>query len=281
MAIWQIGRGGSIREQVTIRDGDGDPITTYAGTETLAAKVWPGQNLPALCTPTVEWDDPSEGTILVTIDADDSADLETGLYFVRVTLTDGDGATFEIYRGHLDVASSPDESEDAETPSLPVYCSFHDLLMYASWIEDLQKQDPDAGLAGFLRERARARAWLDEIIVNRWKLSNQSLTIGQPGWMPQNIFGGQDTIPNKWLKDRLADGKLVVTERVKEIVCKKAISYICEPQIGGRGDMPYSLLAARFARAAESMLTGLRAEIDLSDTGWASIVVNLGASSLR
>jgi hypothetical protein len=110
---------------VTIRDADGDAVTTYAGTEPLSVAYWPGGALPAgslSASSGAAWLDESAGTITVTLDDSDTPSLTTGDHLV-IRLDDG-GDMVEVYRAALAVHGNPapgatdDERADAAADAL-------------------------------------------------------------------------------------------------------------------------------------------------------------------
>lgn len=112
MDRWQAAQGIQTGYTITIRDGSGNPITTYLGNEAMTAVFWPGGNYPTTFTVTPTWNTPSAGTVDVIIPAASTASVTPGLYEVRVFFTDNSA---EIYRAILELEPSP----AAATTTLP------------------------------------------------------------------------------------------------------------------------------------------------------------------
>lgn len=274
MDTWQVTQGIDAAWQITLRDEDDAPVTTYTGHEPIVGTIRPGRSVAPVATLAPTWADAARGLVDVPIPASATAPLAAGLYLVQVKLADG-GADF--FEGLLEVAYGP--GQDALPPA---YCSFDDLLDYASWIEKLQTPKD---LTGFARQRGRARSWLDDILVGLWKPQGAAPQAGQPGFGAWLTTGGRDPAPGTWLRDQLAAGGLIVRDQVREITAKRAIYLIGMPQLA-RLEQSEQTLARAYGREAEQLVKLYRAEIDLPDAsghrdGFADIIVNCGATSLR
>lgn len=92
---------------ITLRDDQGDPVTDFVDSATLAAVVWDGDDdSTAIATPSAAWLDTTEGTVDLTISSTDLADLDPGFYFLRLTITTG-GRTYHGFEGRLRVLARP------------------------------------------------------------------------------------------------------------------------------------------------------------------------------
>ncbi len=261
--------------QITALDSSGAAVV-FSGTETLAATVWAGDDQAALFAPTVSFINAAAGTMKLSVGAAQTANLAIGLYRVTVTVTSG-GRAFDCFDGLLEL------DHTAGTATAPtVYCSLDDCLEWAPWLQDLQSELAD--VTGFAKQRGRARSWLDDMIVTRYKYLSYAPSPGVPGfgsWLMQGW--GRDPIPSKWLRDQLDANYLIVRDVIKEVTAKKAIAYVCAAQVGPkRDDNPYKDLARDFHWEADNLIKTVRAEIDLPpQDGYADILVNLGATDLR
>jgi hypothetical protein len=271
MATWPLQQGSGDTWTVPIVDTNGVAIA-YAGTEALAAKVWPGGTRAALLTLVPAWSSAPAGLTTLTITAAQSASLTPATYQVQCSVADASG-THTYYLGQLQVLPAPGTAVAA-----PSYCSIDDLREYAAWIDDLQSGTDQAG---FAVQVGRARSWLDEILVSRWKYLGFAPQLGTPGWGAWSLYGGRDPMPSKWLRDQLANNLLMVTDTTREVTAKKALSYICRAQLGKNGDHSYQDLARGFAFEANELVKTYRAEIDLNGDGFADVYINCGATNLR
>jgi hypothetical protein len=259
--------------QITARDFNQIPIT-FAGTETLSARVWAGDDQASLFAPTVVFIAAGSGTMKLTVAASQTTGLTVGIYRLQV-LSTASGRTFEVADLRLELTHVPGS---AIPPA--VYGTFQDCLQYAAWMNTLADQKEDT--SGFVTQRGRARSWLDDILVSRFKYLSYAPSPGTPGfgaWMMQGW--GRDPIPSKWLRDQLASNFLIVRDQTREIVAKKAIAFVCDQQIDGSDENPYTTLASRFHWQAENLVKVYRAEVDLSGDGFADVLINCGATDLR
>ncbi len=274
MRIYEVFQGESLTIPFRIADQLGQPITTYTGDEALATDVWAGGNREEAFSPDTTWIDPTQGSVLITITAAQSAGMARGRYQLYSTIAAGSDPV-AILKAALDVLPTP-----ATETALPVYTTYQDLLDYAPWIGDLA---PAEGHAGFARQQGMAREWLDEIIISRYGVGDTAPMIGSPGFMNWSMFiGSVDFAPSKYLRDQLAGNALLIQPKTREIVACRALFYICRPQLGCVGDTPYRDLAADFSRRANSLVKTYRAEIDLPPMdGWADIIVRCGSTNLR
>jgi hypothetical protein len=285
MATWQLDQGSGDTWTVPTTDSDGNAVA-YSGFEVLSGKLWPGGGLAPAYSFTPTWGTAAYpgtagaalGLTSVTIPGSVTATLAAQTYRVVCTVTDSGGA-HDYYRGYLQILADP-----AAVAAPPVYCSIDDLRDHAAWIDDLQAE---SDLAGFARQRGSARAWLDAIILARYAGSggggSAGMQLGNPGsgaWSLGSGGGGGEGV-SKYLRDQLALDLLIVTDQVREITAKRALHYICRGQVGRGDERPYEALARSFARDAEEAVKTYRAEVDLGGDGYADIIVNCGATSLR
>lgn len=274
MDTYQVRQGEAIPIDFTLQDDQGNPITTYTGTESLAASVSPGGNLPASFMPAASWISGPLGTFNVTISAAQTASLPIGRYFGLATLLDPTLGLLEAANFQLDIVAGVGTA----TPPT-AYCGFADLLEFGgSWIRDLQTPDRKAGFAD---QCGRARSWLDDLIIGSWTTGN-ALTLGDPGYGA--VLSGQGTgqLPSAWLRQQLDANRLIVRDLVKEICSNKALGFICQGQIGPDDKGQQFLVLSRFYRnEANNLARTLRAEVDLNGDGLPEIAVNLGCTNMR
>ena len=283
MDYWRVAQGSTVSYIATINDANGNPVP-YIGNETLAGQVWPGGLEAVVWSPALSWYSAGAGQVLVPIAGTQTAALAPSLYRFKIIVTDG-GGSHDAFESQLEVLYSP-----GSVGAPPTYTSIDDLYTYADWILDLQAS-ASQNVAGFLKQQGRARSWLDDMLVSRWKWNSYAPTPGTPGYGSYSLYGGRDPFPSKWLRDQLATWPgppttnpgigLIVRDQTKEIVAKKAISLICASQIGRESDRDYRKLARYFAREAEELAKVTRCEIDLNNDGYADLVIDLGSTNLR
>jgi|SRR5579862_3550064 len=274
MDTFQIRRGEALPLTVQLSDDQGNPITTYTGSESLACVVWPGGDQAVTLTPAVAWISGPAGTISLLISPSQTTTTAEGRYWGKVTLQDESAGWLEAYGFALDVLLAPGT---AVAP--PSYCSFPDLLKYGKvWLRTLQTEDDDAG---FSQQCGRARSWLDDLIIAGWQVS-YPIGVGDPGYGAVLVGQNPGQLPSIWLRQQLDAGGLVMRDLVVEITAKKALSYICEGQIGsGNTAFDFAKLARYFHGEANELAKTLRAEINPDSNGYPQFAVNLGQKSMR
>jgi hypothetical protein len=159
----------------------------------------------------------------------------------------------------------------------PVYCTLQDMQDQCAWIQ--QYMDTEHEQTGFLAQRARARVWLDNLILSSWP--GARVTYIQDGW-PSN-YGQFTLIANPWLVAGLASGYLMLTGprglQVVECCALYSLALVLRSQMGPTsGIEAYAGYFMRRAQAAASMLT---AELDINGDGIADIAVPLGITNTR
>lgn len=274
MDTYQLAAGSALTLQSTLADANGLPLAWDLPGPAITAIVWPGGKRPASFAPSVTWIDPTQGLFQIAISPDQTALLASGRYFGRVFLADPTLGQIVPYEWAIDLASA--SGTEVEPPS---YCTFDDLRTYGrSWLDSLQT---NADEAGFAQQRGRARQWLDDMILAACPRSlGPYLATGIPGYNPLFNWYGPNT-PNPWLRAQLDAGALIQRGWVIEATAKRALSYICEDQVGpGTDPNSYAQLGWRLADQAETLALSRPAEIG-DGHGNVLYSINLAARSLR
>jgi hypothetical protein len=252
------------------RDATDTALTTFTGSDTLACKLWPGDDQDPLATPTVAWSDVTTAKYLISFAAADTSSLAPGRYRLQVTFTRS-SRTGLLLDAWLIVTATPGTSDPAAS-----FVTYDDMRKYAPWLDDLAAESDQAG---FLEQRARASKWLIDLLCDRWRPVTYDLGDRQ--------YVGQWPLdqPSTWLRTKLeaSTSALIVREKTREIVAKMAIAYVCDAQIGRDGSDNYLNLAAKFARDAGGLLRTYKAEVDTGATysGTVGLVIDCGVGSLR
>jgi hypothetical protein len=100
--------------------------------------------------------------------------------------------------------------------------------------------------------------------------------------IPADMAGNRQNTAANLIQPRVSTALLLYDE-VLEICAKRAIALVCERQISEAMDKNWGALAARYRLQARNLFLAQKFAIDLSNpqTGWASIVIQGGATSLR
>ena len=267
METFAVRQGTAVSLAVTIANEAG-PLA-YLGTEPLAATLWAGDDQSSLATLSPAWKDASQGVVEVTVPESVTTSLEPAAYLLSLTVSTG-GQTYEAWRAWIRVESGPGS---AVKPV--VWCSYDDMLLLASWLDDLQGA---SDTAGFLEHRARATEWAIEQGMSRARdmlesqyqrhapilgpttpataIPAEGVDLG-PAWGDSSYWSPQLLADlNQW-RDWFHDPAVVVVDsRISEIVARFAVSLVCAQQIGQAGDTSYQALAARFRRTAIQLTAG-------------------------
>jgi hypothetical protein len=272
MDTFTVAQGIDATYRVTIRDGAGNPVTTYLGSEPLAGRVWPGNDLAAAFSLGPTWADHTAGTIDVSIAAADTQALGVGTYRLRLTLLDGP-LERDLYEGALEVTASP-----GGALTLPVYCQYADMLLLAPWIGDLQELVRDE--TGFAGQRAAARTRLDNLILRSYR----GQAVGQFGEHSALAFrwahgGGnrRSVLSSPTLRTWLASNTLMVRDEITRINAHWAIADVCLAQMGRGG--AYISYGAWHRREGDSLAVCTTAELDINADGVAEVGVPLGSTN--
>jgi hypothetical protein len=239
-------------------DGAAIAPGTFDGTETFAAALRQGASGPTLAGLTAAWDSSLAGNpaavdhpiVLLTV-ARGAIEgvVDPGYYAVQVRINP-DVDDLEAYRGFLRIRAA------GGTTAAPfVLVTLGDLAEFAPWIEDVEDLDSDAALPGlgtnFLAERARATSDVLDTILARYEdaLDQQAERHGPVLRVDPIVptdgydggpFWGASGLPNTTRRNQVdamrtllaTAGKLVVDDRLREIVARKAIAYALEGQVG-------------------------------------------------
>ncbi len=261
-------QGTALSLTITLANADG-PLA-YVGTETLQAIVWAGDDQSALATLTPTWDDAAAGTVSLTIPAATTTSLAPQAYTISLTVVSAT-VKYEGWRAWLRIESGPGA---ADAPA--VWCSYDNMLLYSSWLDDLQSE---SDTAGFAEQRARATQWAIEQGMSRardmlesqfqrhaaryntntltWVIPDSGVDLG-PQWGRSSYIEPQMLVDLNTWRDRFDDTEIVVVDsRMKEIVARYAIGLVCEPQIGNASDgTSYQVHAVRYRRKAIQLMAG-------------------------
>jgi hypothetical protein len=269
-----IRQGEGLPLTASLTDDQGDPITSYTGSETLTATCWPGGNLAASFSPTVAWLSGPGGTINIAVSAAQTAGLAEGRYFGTVTLVDPSLGPLEAYCWTMDLILAPGTG----TAGL-AYVGFSDLIKHARvWLRSLQDAD---STGGFVLECADASRWLDDFIIARYPTNNYAI-LGDPGYGSMVWGANPGMLPNQWLIAGLASGWLVLRPKVIECVAKRALSIIAKGQIGvGESKADFRTLGRIMETESSAIAMTLVAELCTDGSGVPNLGIPLGGTSMR
>ena len=266
MDQWDVAQGSQLTIDVTLRDGSGNPITVYDGTQTLASTLSPGWLFASVASPATTWVTPSAGLIAVTLSNAQTTALAQGKYYLRTRLTDGT-ALVDAYEAAITIKPSPGSASFPAT-----YTSYTDLLNYGkAWLRQLQTADDGAG---FIVEQGRARSWLEDCAHAHFRVASMVMMVGGQGVGPRR--SGARSV---YLTQQLAANTLMITDQVKEAVSKKALAFICESQLDGSdGSARFAKLARMYHSQADYLATTIVIQLDTNGDGYSDITIDLSCT---
>ena len=272
MNLFAVEAGTALAAAINLEDSLGQPVTTYVGTEPLEAEVWPGGNRAVSFAAEVEWASPEFGVINLLIPAELTIGLPTGRYSGRVVLIDSAAGPLLVAEFAIDLKAAPGLAVEP-----PTYCGYADLVDYGrTWLPELQGEDDEAGFAEY---RARARAWLDDLILGAHR-PRGGVSLGSPGFGAM-LYGAGGATPNPWLRAQLDADLLIRRPWVVECTARKALALICDGQIGPTeaGD-GYARVGRGYANEARALALSSTAEFAAED-GSTAFSIYLGGGSIR
>lgn len=275
----EIVRGSSGSWTVTLLDDTATEITTYTGSETLDASVWPGDDVGELFAPTAAWLSSPAGTVTLSVSAAQSATLDPGSYSVSLSIDD------TIVRvGRLLVLPGPGGTADAP----PTYGSLDGMKRKSGEnIADLMETSDLGNGKELLAEGRRA---VDREVLSRARsiVETQAerhapvetsdpieITTGVdagPGW-------GASTVPDTSVRDQLDDFRgyleddLLMVATPEDRAAVDACEHLALAELFGRqtgqgdADEKYRNLALRHRTLALRLLAGWTARIDTDSDG--------------
>lgn len=251
-------------------DDQGTTRSVFDPADALEAIAWGGGDSDAAITLVPDWTDAATGRVRLTLGHAASAAASVGVYPLQVVATlAATSQRVRVLEAWLAVTESPGDST-----ALPTYGALQDLYDYGGgeWLHQLRRSD---GLANFASERARARSYLDAMILRKWRPWSDVKV-----WSGSALSGPMDGT-NPSLSDYLAAGALVVDDDVRELVALKALELICRQRItlSEKDEMPRR--ASYYQSLARNKALRLVAQLDTNDDGVIEYAIPLGVVSIR
>jgi hypothetical protein len=272
---------------VTALDGSGGAVV-FDPLDALECTVWQGADSAALFSPAFAWISAPDGTIEVSVTAAQTAVLTPGVYPLEITaLPHATALRLAILDAWFQVGPRPGVALQP-----PVYGTYQDLVDYGggAWIETLRQKE---GLANFVRERSRARDYLDSLICKKFRPWagrtvhwSETTIVGPPDARNVTIrdyLAADYKTPSTPLPVVLTRGQtvLMVTDAIREIVALKALEMICRQRISLESDDKYATKAGYFQALCRQRVLCTSAELDINQDGIADYAFNLGVASIR
>jgi hypothetical protein len=254
--------------------------TPFSGQEGLSSTLSLGVDQPVLLTIPTSWQAATDtipagwetGTYVASFQDSKTWGLVPGEYVLQATAA-RNGRTVGLGVFYLPIAQV-----SGSATALPVYGSLDDMRIYCAWIDRLEHPSKRAQ---FVRERNRARRWLDNLIQRHFRASGYGIsTIGYPiGGIGPYRTGGK----NVWLEGLLKQDLLQLNDDLREVLAKKALGYALEYQIGSHEGTSYQSLATMFHVEADNLVLMANCAININrgkpnDDGWPTLIFELGTA---
>ena len=268
--------GVDLNPVITLKNQDTDTVTTFTLSDTPYAEVWGGLDTPVILTPTCEWIDPTQGQFVIAISGSATASITPGRYQIRYGVITAAGQKLAAPDQAITFTDSPGVSG-----SLSVYCTYQDMLDFDPGVEQLQTEED---LAGFVRQRHRARQWLERII-QRHNTSTGFNSFGTSlfGYSIGGDSAGASGATNSVLQGYLDNNYLLLSEQVTAITAKYSLYLVYNAKVGPDDKMTvWQRLAAQWYADVQREVLGYTAEIYLPGNTTAPLyVIPCGRVSLR
>lgn len=244
-------------------------VTTFGGSDTPSAKIWPGGEQPTLVVPTVTWDDPALCKVFLTVTPAQqaAAGLTAGVYHVEVGATPVSDGMYRVIYDNLIAFKATTGAAAADVS----WVTYADLANWSGQIDALQDRDVDR--TRFSRQRAQATKEVISYVLRRYcpvpgqarRLVDAAHT-GSGSYL--NYSGpadGSDPPSRTQLAAWLAvPARVVMSEDLTKAVALKAAAMVYMTNPGTNN--PYAQQAAADTAAADLALAQAFVEVDTKTT---------------
>lgn len=249
-----------------LRNTDGTPFTLFAGSETFACSLWPGDDqAPITPAPTAAWVSAPLGTYRISYPRAATLALAPGRYRLLVEVVAG-GLTFPAFVGGLRVAGRPGSASPFKG-----YCTVADMRKQYAKIESLM--DPDSDVTGFGEQIQEARDWIERLGQRHYRVGvavdpYRFVALADGLWRT-----GRD---NVWLKGQFDADALIVTRDVRTAAACYACSLVLLAQADSKEAENYRRAGRRLAITADALASLLTLQLDTNGDGTADVAISLG-----
>jgi hypothetical protein len=255
--------------QAINRDGSTPQPGDFLVGDSLTAQVWTGQDRTVLFNPSVVWYAPTgytSGLAFLSITAAESSQLTpTDVYQCQIFATRQGGDPVCI--AWVSITCLPAAGQ--ATALTTTYASEQDLAFFAPWLGEVLDSETD--IAGWYNYLLAGRKWLDRVISNSIRPSQYIYKISNPltPWGPVEA-------PNQVIEGYLKADYLIVTSETREIVARKALSYIAEKMISGKNDDPWPRRRRHQQLTVNNLVASYRFALNISSAPTVSVIDSTG-----
>jgi hypothetical protein len=188
---YEVFQGAALSILATLRDGQGQVVTDYVGSEPLLATVWKGGELTSTFTAASSWATPASGTVLITAAGTQTTGQPPGRYSLLLQVYSG-GSWADAYEATITILPA---AGGGSTPSIDLITAaditdrrlrnhpdLDDLITAASDLvqQHCRRTFAQATLTELYDGDNRPRIWLrrppiasvSAITVNSWAIDN-------------------------------------------------------------------------------------------------------------
>lgn len=259
-----------------LSDRRGQAITTYTGSESVRARVWKGDDMAVVsgvATATFNGTMATTGKTTVVVNGSATSALTPGWYRM-VCEIQVSSSWYEYWAGFLLLKDAPGA---ATTP--PVYCTLQQLLDIAGdWLPRLMS---DTGRVDFLAERARAKSYIDRVILNHYRTNSGEGSNWFVAYAYSSPMYGAE-LPDAYLKGLIDGGTaLMQNDDITLAATYHALALICEKAFTFESGDPFQSRARFYNAKSQAMLCSTVAQFDTDADGDADFGIPLGRFSIR
>jgi hypothetical protein len=215
----------------------GVPVS-YVSNATFTATVSRGAEEASLFSPTVTWINSTLGSASLAIGAAQTASLDPGIYNLLILIVAG-GLSYEAFNGQLEILPNV----GSITPPI-VWCDESDVVLYWNQGLALQPSRLTNDATGFLLQRIEATQKVSRMLVVRYNpmpgftLTRQNtvdsivgMDVATPSAVPPSKYDLTQAVN--------ATGGIVLEEKLREIVARRAIALLMRRQATGGSGREY------------------------------------------
>lgn len=271
--VYEAYQGAAKSWTVTLRDDNGDPVTTHSSGDSRTVYAFTGDNQASAYAPTATWLSAGSGTLTLSLAAATTATESPGWYQLVIDIGSGPA---RYHLGRLRLLAAP-----GAAPAIATYCSYDNMRQLAgAWIDDLVEMD--SGQTDFAEQRGLARKWFDALLQRHYRRNTVTprtdtfddlLAWGVP-WR----VGEHSAELQTWLD---ADRLVLTTpsgQTILDACAYYAIHLVCQSQVSKRADDIYQDRSRLFLGRANELAITITAEVDTTTIadGVGDLLIDLG-----
>lgn len=242
---------------------------SFPPSATFLATFSRGGEEASLFTPAVSWIDSTAGTIQLSTNALDTANIDVGTYYLQIFVISA-GEKIPAFNGQVEILPTV----GSITPPM-AWCAFEDMLDYSTVLQTMDSRRVD--ITGFLNLRARVTSELIRDIIKRYNPRPGFIKVRQNTLDP---MVGQDkasptaVAPSKFaITAALNAGHVIFEKQLVEIVARRSIALVMSRQ--STSDSKYRQEAMDQRAMADDLWRCYQCQVDLDGDGVPDCLVDM------